>query len=107
MTDIPGTGNLKNSQAPIIKDEKPEEASVVNVQEIIKTEKISMGNHAWHDSLKFWILIGSGIGVIFALFAILNWRFLLLTPLSIITSIASWYIRKLTKKVEDKKYPFK
>jgi len=105
MTEIPGTGTV--TPAAKRKKEKAKESHVeklttVNIREIEKAKKapkLEPEDKIWYNQLRYWVLFGTGIGIVFVPFALLvNWRFLLLLILGPLSGWISWYIKIFTRK---------
>jgi len=105
MTDIPGTGKVTPAaQRTKAKAKKAhvEKISTVNIREIIKAKKqpkLEPEDKLWYNQLRYWVLFGSAIGIIFVPLAlIINWRFMFLIILGPLSGWISWYIKMFTRK---------
>lgn len=103
MTDIPGTGKFITKEEIKTVSAQVENISVVNVHELKKgKQEITEESTVWYYRLNYWILFGFGVSLIFALLALVNWRFLLITPVGPLIGIASWHVKNYVEKIEKK-----
>ena len=105
MTEIPGTGKV----TPLAKRKKAKEKeahveklSTVNVRRIHKLKKqpkLEPEDKLWYNQLRYWVLFGSTIGIIFVPLAlIVNWRFIFLIILGPLSGWVSWYVKMFSRK---------
>lgn len=105
MTEIPGTGNVTPAakrKKEKLKSSHVEKLATVNIREIEKAKKapkLEPEDTIWFNQLRYWVLFGTAIGIIFVPIAlIVNWRFLFLLILGPLSGWISWYIKMFTRK---------
>lgn len=105
MTEIPGTGKITPAaQRKKAKEKKVhvENISTVNIRDILKAKKqpkLEPEDKLWYNQLRYWVLFGTTIGVVFVPVAlIINWRFIFLLILGPLSGWISWYIKKFSRK---------
>ena len=109
MTDIPGTGKIQTE----IEKEMPEEPTkiinTVNIKEIKKKnwQREKPEDKVWYNTLWAWGLFGVFGGLVFVILALINERFLILSPIGPIAGVLAWFITKLARRFENQKDPKK
>ena len=102
MTDIPGTGKISPQQVPEEEREGVADKtfSIVNVKQI-KSERVDKPeakDNSRYNTLKYWVLFGSGASLLFLIIGLFKSEFFWLVPLGPIVAAAAWYIRKFLRR---------
>ena len=103
MTYIPGTGSRKISDEAKThpkSDSQTQTFSVINVHQLKNpvSKDVYPDDQLWYNQLKYWLIFGTLGSAIFAILAIINWRFLFLLPLGPYMAYLSWHLKRWVRK---------
>ncbi len=102
MTDIPGTQAVKAIPKEIPKPIEIKNVQALNVKDLKKKpDEIPLpGDEIWYNQLHYWILLGFGISLIFAVMSYFKRTLSFIIFLAPLVSAGAWFAKKYARKLK-------